>query len=173
MNVLVELAPQVKALAEEVCQRCERAGVTLLAYCAYRSPQQQAKLWRQSRTRAEVEAKAQKFRDRHLEVLAEILLGVGPQDGVLGQHVTRAASGESWHQYHEAFDAVPLVGGKAMWNASAPQWQIYGRACRDSGLQWAGDWEQFREFPHAQLRAGSNPLKMLTVGQVWEAMPRV
>ena len=71
---------------------------------------------------------------------------------------------------HEAFDAVPMVGGKPQWQTEAPQWQTYGKAVMAAGLVWAGTWTEFREYPHAQLRAGSNPLKVLTAAQVREAL---
>ena len=58
-------------------------------------------------------------------------------------------------------DAVPLIGGKAAWSYqdARSEWDAYGECVRQVGLQWAGDWTQFREYPHAQLRSGGNPLK--------------
>ena len=28
-------------------------------------------------------------------------------------------------------------------------------------MNWAGDWTGFREYPHAQLKPGGNPLKTM------------
>jgi peptidoglycan L-alanyl-D-glutamate endopeptidase CwlK len=141
-------------------------GIDLLIYCTLRSPEEQARLYRQSRSRAQINRKVDWHRRHGLDVLADILIKVGPQAGILGRHVTMAGPGESWHNYGRAFDAVPVIGGKAMWSTSHPHWAEYGTIIRDLQLEWAGDWPRFREFPHAQLPAEGSPLKVLTVEEV-------
>lgn len=80
-----------------------------------------------------------------------------------GPIVTKAKAGESWHNYRLAFDVVPIVAGKAMWN-DATLWNKIGRLGVVVGLEWAGNWTRFKEFPHFQWTGGLN-LKQLQAGQ--------
>ena len=57
---------------------------------------------------------------------------------VPGRKVTNAPPGSSAHNFGLALDAVPL-------------WNRYGTCARLAGLEWAGDWTRFREFPHVQM----------------------
>ncbi|NTW53626.1 MAG: M15 family metallopeptidase [Chlorobaculum sp.] len=70
-----------------------------------------------------------------------------------GKIVTNAKGGQSYHNWRVAFDVVPIVNGKAMWNDSV-LWQKIGAIGRSSGLEWAGDWKKFKEFPHFQFTGG-------------------
>lgn len=146
---------------KEVIRICEDSGIVLLPYCVVRTCEEQARLYRKSRTTEEIRRKIQSLRDRGMPFLADILDGVGPQAGTLGRHVTNAGPGESWHQYGLAADCVPLDNGKAMWDDDRPQWVTYGAAVRTAGLRWAGDWTTSREFPHCQLPVGNNPIAEL------------
>jgi peptidoglycan L-alanyl-D-glutamate endopeptidase CwlK len=80
-----------------------------------------------------------------------------------GRIVTKAKAGQSWHNYRLAFDVVPIVGGKAVWN-DAGLWQTIGRLGKAVGLEWAGDWTRFKEFPHFQWTGGLT-LKDLQAGK--------
>lgn len=154
------LVPKVRDACLVVVSECKKIGVDLLITDTLRTLQEQAILFRQSRTRYEIDEKVKKFETRGFDFLAKILVDVGPQNGKVGRHVTCACCGESFHNYGEAFDVVPIVSGKAIWNTSDPKWRKYGQQVRNSGLIWAGDWISFTEYPHAQLRLGSNPLKL-------------
>lgn len=68
-----------------------------------------------------------------------------------GRRVTNAKPGSSAHNYGMAMDVVPMLGGKPQWDAKHPHWQVYGEEVRKAGLEWAGDWKSFREFPHCQV----------------------
>lgn len=83
-----------------------------------------------------------------------------------GKIVTNAKAGQSWHNYRLAFDVVPIVNGKAMWN-DLRTFKRLGQIGKSVGLEWAGDWVSFKEYPHfqwtgglslAQLRAGKQPV---------------
>ncbi|MCK5453657.1 MAG: M15 family metallopeptidase [Calditrichia bacterium] len=115
-----DLVEELQQNADQVLIYCDQRGVDILIYCTYRSPQEQARLYRQSRTGAQIRKKVDSLRNRGFAELAEILVQIGPQEGKLGAHVTFAGPGESWHNFRRAFDAVPLVGGKAMWEKSIP-----------------------------------------------------
>jgi peptidoglycan L-alanyl-D-glutamate endopeptidase CwlK len=82
-----------------------------------------------------------------------------------GRRVTNARGGQSYHQYRVAFDVVPLVAGKAVWD-DARLWRRIGELGESVGLEWAGRWKTFPESPHFQftngltlkdLRAGKKP----------------
>ena len=70
-----------------------------------------------------------------------------------GNVVTRAKAGQSWHNYRCALDVVPLVNGKAIWDDQA-MWKQVGEIGKSCGLEWAGDWVTFKEFPHFQYTGG-------------------
>ncbi len=70
-----------------------------------------------------------------------------------GKIVTNARGGYSWHNFRAAYDVVPLVGGKAVWNDLA-LWQRVGEAGVKVGLEWGGDWPRFKDRPHFQWTGG-------------------
>jgi peptidoglycan LD-endopeptidase CwlK len=163
---LQDLAPETRLKALETLRLADSLGVDLLVTCTYRSPQEQARIYRRSRTRAEIEAKARALEKRGYPLLREILLEVGPQHGALGAHATWAAPGESYHLFGRAFDVVPLLNGKPTWDDHAPGWAIFGVCCQQAGLEWAGTWPAAHELPHAQLPGPSNPLDLFSAEQV-------
>jgi len=77
-----------------------------------------------------------------------------------GDVVTNAKPGQSWHNYRCALDVVALVNGKPIWNKKDPIWQKIGEIGKSCGLEWAGDWKDFKEFPHFQYTGG------LTIAQL-------
>ena len=68
-----------------------------------------------------------------------------------GKIVTNAKAGESAHNWGLAFDGAPLLGGKIDWDPENPIWTRYGQVATESGLEWAGNWVSFKEYPHIQL----------------------
>lgn len=76
-----------------------------------------------------------------------------------GRIVTNAKAGQSWHNYRLAFDVVPIVNGKAMWN-DLRTFRRLGEIGKSVGLEWAGDWKTFKEMPHFQWSGG------LSLGQL-------
>ena len=153
------LRKKVKSIIAELA----REGVDLLVYCTHRSLKEQAILYRKSRNLRQIELKAKKLRDKGFPIFAAALMSVGPQQGELGWHVTYAGPGESWHQYRQAFDGVPMIGGKCGWDTKLydREWKLYGKIAKSHGFYWAGDWEKFKEVPHCQAMPGGNPLKIL------------
>ena len=76
-----------------------------------------------------------------------------------GAIVTKAKGGYSWHNYRVAFDVVPVVNGKAVWSTSGPNlavWLKLGQLGKFIGLEWAGDWVSFKEYPHFQYTQGKS-----------------
>jgi peptidoglycan L-alanyl-D-glutamate endopeptidase CwlK len=159
---LEDLTPETQAMAREHVLRCAEAGIELLIYCTLRDEHEQARLYRQSRTKEQVQAKMDLLTARGFPALARILKEVGPQKS--GPKVTGAAPGESFHQYSRAYDCVPIVSGKPVWSASGENgklWAKVGQLGKKAGLEWAGDWTSFREFPHFQLTAGDTVLGLM------------
>lgn len=76
-----------------------------------------------------------------------------------GKVVTNAKPGQSWHNHRCALDVVPLVNGKAVWDDNA-LWAQVGKIGEANGLEWAGNWKTFKEFPHFQYTGG------LTIAQL-------
>lgn len=80
-----------------------------------------------------------------------------------GKIVTNARGGQSYHNYRVAFDFVPVIGGKAVWNDLA-LFRRLGKIGKSLGLEWGGDWK-FRDYPHLQYTGGLT-LRQLRAGQV-------
>lgn len=125
---ITDLDPRLQPLARRFIERARAEGLDPLITCTYRSDDEQERLYAQGRTTA-------------------------------GPIVTNARAGQSAHNARSsagqpasrAFDVVPLVDGKPMWDAAHPHWQKLGRIGTELGLEWAGNWRRFREFPHFQL----------------------
>ena len=81
-----------------------------------------------------------------------------------GKIVTNARSGDSFHNHRCAVDVVPLVSGKPDWDGSHPVWAEVGRLGQENGLEWAGNWEHFKELAHFQYTDG------LTIAQLKEGV---
>ena len=141
-----DLSPAMQVLYNKFADKCRRdvnllkQGVSVLLTCTYRSAEEQDKLYAQGRTAP-------------------------------GRKVTNARAGKSKHNAvdahgkpaAEAFDIVPLRNGKAIWGTSGngidddptdddkddlELWQRIGAHGVSVGLEWAGNWKSFREFPH-------------------------
>jgi peptidoglycan L-alanyl-D-glutamate endopeptidase CwlK len=71
-----------------------------------------------------------------------------------GNIVTNAKAGFSFHNFRVAFDFVPIVGGKCIWNDSF-LFARCGRIAESLGLEWAGSWRgKFKEMAHCQFTNG-------------------
>jgi peptidoglycan L-alanyl-D-glutamate endopeptidase CwlK len=74
-----------------------------------------------------------------------------------GKKVTNASAGKSFHNWRVAFDFVPIVNGKAMWDDAA-LFTRCGEIAESVGLEWAGRWIKFKELAHCQY---TNELKLV------------
>lgn len=127
-----DLHHDLQPLCREFVRRCQAEGVDPLITCTWRSGAEQDQLYAQGR------------------------------NGKPGLRVTNARAGQSAHNATikdqpaaRAFDVVPMVGGKPMWDASHSHWQIMGRIGESLGLTWYGNPRaKFREFPHFELHKG-------------------
>lgn len=100
--------------------------------------------------------------------LREEWAGFGPQ-------LTRNLPGQSWHQYGEAADVFPVVGGKALWEGSLTK-RISSLAVEAglftpaSSVTWrrslANRW-------HVQLRREETPLMVRGFCDSWADVDRM
>ena len=83
-----------------------------------------------------------------------------------GRIVTNARAGQSFHNYRCAVDVVPVRNGKPVWDSKDPVWQVVGRLGKAAGLEWAGDWKRFKEFPHFQYTGGLTLAQLQTGAKI-------
>lgn len=124
---LNELHPAVKRRALAFISACDADGITLIITSTYRDNASQDALYAQGR------------------------------GGAVGPVVTNAKGGQSFHNWRLAFDVVPIVNGKPVWSTSGEAgklWRKVGLIGKGCGLEWAGDWKRFPEFPHFQFTGG-------------------
>lgn len=76
-----------------------------------------------------------------------------------GKKVTSVRGGDSFHNHRRAFDFVPIVNGKAVWDDNAT-WERCGAIAEKVGLEWGGRWSKFPDKPHCQDTGG------LTIAQL-------
>jgi peptidoglycan L-alanyl-D-glutamate endopeptidase CwlK len=129
---LEDLRPDVRAKCQALLDAADAEGIDLLVTCTFRSYAEQAQLYAIGRTAP-------------------------------GKIVTNAKPGQSKHNHLEgnapaslAFDVVPLRMGKPVWGTLGKDgelWRRVGELGKAQGLEWAGDWQTFREFPHFQVAA--------------------
>lgn len=74
-----------------------------------------------------------------------------------GRIVTNAKGGQSFHQWRVAYDVVPLVNGKPVWDTTGPNlrlWKLVGALGMLCGLEWGGKFTTLLDYPHFQFRNG-------------------
>ncbi|WP_230203680.1 M15 family metallopeptidase [Bacillus massiliigorillae] len=80
-----------------------------------------------------------------------------------GKVVTNACGGYSYHNFGLAFDfcIYDIIGGKFI-----PNWQVdkrwirVGAIGKSLGLEWGGDWTDFKDYPHFQYTFGLSLQKL-------------
>ena len=65
--------------------------------------------------------------------------------------VTNAKGGKSWHNYRCAWDVVPLIGGKCVWDPFNPVWKEVVAIGKNLGAEAGADWPKFPDLPHFQV----------------------
>lgn len=110
---LSELIIPFRDKMEELLSTCEDSGYAMRPYFTMRSPFEQAKFWRQSRSSEEIAEKVRWLKQHDAGFIAHCIDSVGPQ---YGPHVTNAIPGLSWHQWCEAADCFWLLDNRAEWS---------------------------------------------------------
>lgn len=144
---LDDLHPTVRAMAIELEKRVEaELGVDLVFTSTLRDDEAQDSLYAIGRTVKGSGVTAKK---------------------PMGNVVTNAKAGYSWHNYRLAFDVVPVRHGKPVWGTNGEDgklWKRIGEIGKEIGLEWAGDWKTFKETAHFQYTQG------LTLAQLRSGM---
>lgn len=112
---LSDLKPEFLQKIKFLIANCELRGIKMIPYLTYRSPKEQAKLWRQGRSTTTIKAKIKELKAQHCDYIADLIESVGPQAGT--GKVTNALPGQSFHQFGEAVDFYwEKEKGTACWN---------------------------------------------------------
>src|SRR5918911_2716907 len=169
---LNDLVPELRDQARVLLERCRGRGIEMRPYDTLRDPFEQAKIWRQSRTREQVTRKIQEFRGAGADFLAFCLESVGPQSG---RHVTNAPPGLSWHQWGESFDSFWVIDGQAEWSTTRKVnglngYRVYAEEGQAIGLTAGGLWPSFKDWPHIQLRGARSPEALHSIREIDEIM---
>lgn len=169
---LNDLIPDFRQKAEELIKKCAQRKVEMRPYFTLRTPFDQARLWRQSRSTEKIQKKIKEFKDAGADFLAFCLESVGPQNG---DPVTEVPPGLSWHQWREALDCFWVVDGKDEWSTTKKVngengYRVYAEEAQKLGLNAGGYWKKLKDWPHVQLRQESNPGKVFTLIQINDEM---
>ena len=169
---LNQIAPELTASIEKIFSRCRACGIVMRSYFALRSPLEQAKLWRQSRSIEEINEKIGYFKRSDAPFLANCIQSVGPQHG---DPVTNVAPVFSWHQWGEVVDCFWLVNRQAEWSAikkiaGQNGYQIYVAEAKRLNLTPGGYWHILKDWPLVQLRAASDPGETMSLVEIDAAM---
>ena len=130
-----DLHPKVQQLTKTFLDKCAKEGISVLITSTFRDDEAQDALFARGRT-----------------LLTE--------QGQKVRKVTNAKAGQSMHNYRLAFDVVPLRDGKPVWGTTGSDlmlWMRLGNIGESVGLEWAGRWKTFKEYPHFQF-TGGHPL---------------
>lgn len=74
-----------------------------------------------------------------------------------GNIVTNAKAYESWHCLGLAVDITPRNDhGSFWWPDDSSKWADLGAVGKMFGLEWGGDWKNFPDRPHFQMRPKIN-----------------
>ena len=169
---LSDLIPEFRLKVERLLNNCRKRGIEMRPYQTLRDPFEQARLWRQSRTKEEIVQKIKELQQADADFLAYCLESVGPQYGDL---VTFAPPGLSWHQWGEAVDSLWVVNGKAEWSENKKVtgmngYRVYGEEARKLRLTSGGFWSNLKDWPHVQLRSVGSPIAVLTIKDINDEM---
>lgn len=155
---------------------CAEAGVIMVPYFTLRTLEEQAKLWRQSRTTEHINSRVEFLIEQGAPHLADILHNVGPCSG---PEVTGALPGESWHNWGLACDCYWKVGSKAVWSGEELHsingehlngYQVYWDAAKAQGLHTVTLRSGRKDWPHVQQPAESGPHKNMSWADIDKAM---
>lgn len=127
-RLITDLDPPARVVCESQIIQCKNTGIELLVTSTYRDFEAQDDLYAIGRT---------KERNR--------------------KPVTNAKAGKSWHNYRCAWDVVPLIGGKAVWNDER-LWRDIISIGKECGAQAGADWKTFPDRPHFQVIPSSMTL---------------
>ena len=126
--VIAGLLPELQPLARLHFARAYRIGIDISFTSGYRTPAEQTALYSKGRV---LEAGLWHVTDPHLIV-------------------TNALPASGAHVRGAAYDIVPIIDEKPMWNR-LDLFSELGRLGKELGLVWGGDWHKFKDLCHFEL----------------------
>ncbi|MFE4814638.1 M15 family metallopeptidase [Peribacillus simplex] len=126
--------PVVKDSALEMIRRAFNEGIYVQISAGYRSMEEQATLYGQSRLYS--------FNGKDYSNLAK-------------PKVTNAKPGQSFHNFGLAVDyfLVTEDGKTALWTVNT-KWKRVAAIGKELGFKWGGDWSGFKDYPHLEMTGG-------------------
>lgn len=121
-RLLGDLDLEVRSVCMEHVRCCRNAGIEILITSTWRDFDAQDALYAIGRT-------------------------VNPER----RPVTNAVGGKSWHNYRCAWDVVPIICGKPVWDAQDHIWREVVRIGKECGAKAGADWTSFPDLPHFQF----------------------
>lgn len=131
------LHPELKKMCEKFLMECKKKGINVSIYSTFRTKQEQNALYLQGRAPLD-------FVNRE-----RLKAGLNPITEKENKIVTLVK--DSPHCYGLAFDFVPILDGKAVWN-NDKLWEECGKIAEELGLEWGGRWVKFPDKPHVQIK---------------------
>lgn len=166
-DILSQLEPEFASKIKQLIANCAAKGVSMVPYCGIRTPFEQAKLWRQSRTKHQVEEMLHVLKFRKAEFIRHCIESVGPQP--MKGWATSTPPGISWHQWGKAVDCyLKDSHNNPDWNASSPGYAVYSSEATALGLTSGYNWPQ-KDAVHVQARS-DQVLSLYTWEEVNNAM---
>jgi hypothetical protein len=172
-NILGNLEGVFRQQVEQLIAVAAERQLELVPTSGLRDPWEQARLWRRSRSGAQVQSKVAELRAGGGPYLADILQAVGPQPN--GSWRTDAPPGLSWHQLGQSVDfgirspasGRVLEGDRradgAEYDFGQDSYDRLGEMCRELGLKWGGD---FGDQNHVQRSPAGSPLAEFSLPEV-------
>lgn len=144
------LTPEFRDKVIRLVDNCASHGVIIVPYCGVRHPLEQAKLWRQSRTKKQVDDLIEILKYGKADYIRTCIEVVGPQP--MSRWATSTPPGLSWHQWGEAVDCYVLgSNGEPEWNTSHIGYGLYAGEAKKLGLVSGYYWPH-KDAVHVQLR---------------------
>lgn len=162
---LNSLVPEFRAKVVAALKVLANESLVFRPYFTLRDPITQARLWRQSRSKAVVDQQVADLRAQGCDFIAACFDKAGPADG---PWATNALPGLSWHQYGEAVDCFLVdASGNAVWES--PKYSRFGQVGDQNGMWWGG---HFGDNDHWQNRRTEPPEAFGSLKQINDALAK-
>ena len=136
----------------------------MVPFFTTRTPPEQAKLWRQSRSTRDINEKIRYLRNAGAGYLADTIQNVGPQTG---RWATNAIPGISWHQWGLAIDCYWLNNGSISWSGDG--YRVYAEIAKELGYISGHFWKSV-DSVHVQEPVDPSPRRSWNLQQIDEEM---
>ncbi|ABS59908.1 M15 family metallopeptidase [Fervidobacterium nodosum] len=136
-NNLEKLETSFKKLVYKFLSECQRQGIQVKIYNTLRTKEEQYALYLQGRAPLEVVNEARKRAK---------LKPITQSENKIVTYLKNSP-----HCYGLAFDFVPIINGKVVWN-NDKIWEKCGKIAETFGLEWGGRWKNFPDKPHIQMK---------------------